>query len=143
MLIINFNNKMKYLYLTLSSLIIAYLVMIIFIYFYQRNLLYHPSDNNYQGDKIQFDYEEISKMIELQYQRAIDILNKNKEKLTILAELLLEKEVIFKDDLIKIFGVRPFEDETEEAPEAKEENSKKETEKEELKEETKQVKEKQ
>ena len=50
---------MKYLYLTLSSLIIAYLVLIIFIYFYQRNLLYHPSDNNYQGDKIQFDYEEI------------------------------------------------------------------------------------
>ena len=50
---------MKYLYLTLSSLIIAYLVLIIFIYFYQRNLLYHPSENNYQGDKIQFDYEEI------------------------------------------------------------------------------------
>ena len=50
---------MKYLYLILSSIVIAYIVLIIFIYFYQRNLLYHPSENNYQGDKIQFDYDEI------------------------------------------------------------------------------------
>ncbi len=50
---------MKYLYLTLLSAIIAYIVVIIFIFFYQRNLLYHPSDNNYQGDKIQFSYDEI------------------------------------------------------------------------------------
>ena len=50
---------MKYLYLTLSSLIAAYAVVIIFIYFYQRNLLYHPSENNYQDDKIQFSYNEI------------------------------------------------------------------------------------
>lgn len=51
---------MKYLYLTLSSVIIAYLVIVIFIYFYQRNLLYHPSENNYQNDEAQFDYEEIN-----------------------------------------------------------------------------------
>ena len=50
---------MKYLYLTLSSVIIAYLVLLIFIYFNQRNLLYLPSENNYQNDKIQFSYEEI------------------------------------------------------------------------------------
>ena len=50
---------MKYLYLTLSSIIIAYLVVLIFIYFYQRNLLYHPSENNYQNDKIKFNYEEV------------------------------------------------------------------------------------
>ena len=61
-------------------------------------------------------------MIELQYQRAIDILDNNKEKLTVLAELLLEKEVIFKDDLVKIFGVRPFEEESTDISEAKEEN---------------------
>ncbi|NJB70705.1 cell division protease FtsH [Saonia flava] len=52
--------------------------------------------------------EEISKMIEEQYKRAIDLLNNNKDKLTELAERLLEKEVIFKDDLEKIFGKRPF-----------------------------------
>ncbi|MBT8186441.1 MAG: ATP-dependent zinc metalloprotease FtsH [Croceitalea sp.] len=54
---------------------------------------------------------EISKMIEEQYQRAIALLEKNKDKLTELANRLLEKEVIFKDDLEKIFGKRPFEKE--------------------------------
>ena len=53
--------------------------------------------------------KEISTIIETQYQRAIDILEENKDKLTTLAELLLEKEVIFKKDLEKIFGKRPFE----------------------------------
>lgn len=53
--------------------------------------------------------DEISKIIEEQYQRAIEILNHNKEKLTILAEQLLKREVIFQDDLEKIFGKRPHE----------------------------------
>lgn len=52
--------------------------------------------------------EEISKIIEEQYQRAISILEEHKDKLTQLAELLLEKEVIFKDNLVEIFGERPF-----------------------------------
>ncbi|WP_422859263.1 ATP-dependent zinc metalloprotease FtsH [Flagellimonas sp. S174] len=55
--------------------------------------------------------EEISKIIEKQYQRAIDLLKENKDKLTELADRLLDKEVIFKDDLEKIFGKRPFEKE--------------------------------
>ncbi len=50
---------MKYLYLIFSSIIIAYLVLLVSIYFYQRNLLYLPSENNYQNDKIQFSYDEI------------------------------------------------------------------------------------
>ena len=53
--------------------------------------------------------KEISKLIEEQYLRAIEVLKKNKDKLTELAERLLEKEVIFKEDLEKIFGKRPFE----------------------------------
>jgi cell division protease FtsH len=55
--------------------------------------------------------EEISKIIEKEYQRAIDILTKHKEKLVELAEVLLEKEVIFKTNLETIFGKRPFEKE--------------------------------
>ena len=51
---------MKYLYLIFSSTVIAYLFVIIFMYFYQRNLLYHPSENNYQNDKPQFNYEEVN-----------------------------------------------------------------------------------
>ncbi len=54
--------------------------------------------------------KEISLIIEAQYQRACDILKKNKEKLTDLANRLLDKEVIFKDDLVNILGERPFEE---------------------------------
>ncbi|GAA4240165.1 MULTISPECIES: ATP-dependent zinc metalloprotease FtsH [Winogradskyella] len=52
---------------------------------------------------------EISDIIEEQYQRAIKLLENNKDKLTELAEVLLDKEVIFKDNLEKIFGKRTFE----------------------------------
>lgn len=52
--------------------------------------------------------KEISSIIEEQYKRAITILEENKDKLSQLAEVLLEKEVIFKDNLEKIFGKRPF-----------------------------------
>jgi len=61
--------------------------------------------------------QEISKMIEEQYQRAIALLENNKDKLTLLANELLDKEVIFKDNLQKIFGDRPFgKTEEEESP---------------------------
>lgn len=53
--------------------------------------------------------KEISDLIESQYNRAIQILNDNKEKLNQLADILIEKEVIFKDDLEAIFGQRPHE----------------------------------
>jgi cell division protease FtsH len=56
---------------------------------------------------------EVSKLIEEQYQRAIHILETNKDKLTLLANILIEKEVIFKDDLEAIFGKRPFDKEDE------------------------------
>ncbi len=52
--------------------------------------------------------QEISKLIETQYQRAISILEQHRDKLTELATVLLDKEVIFKDNLQKIFGDRPF-----------------------------------
>lgn len=53
---------------------------------------------------------EISRIIEEQYARAVEVLTENKDKLIELAELLLEKEVIFKEDLERIFGKRPFEE---------------------------------
>jgi len=52
--------------------------------------------------------KEISSIIETQYERAIKLLEENKEKLSELAEVLLKKEVIFKDNLEAIFGKRPF-----------------------------------
>lgn len=52
--------------------------------------------------------EEASKIIEEQYIRAKQLLTENKDKLTALAEKLLQKEVIFKEDLVAIFGERPW-----------------------------------
>lgn len=52
---------------------------------------------------------EISLLIEDQYKRAIQLLEDNKDKLIQLADILIEKEVIFKDDLETIFGNRPHE----------------------------------
>ncbi len=53
--------------------------------------------------------EEVSRIVEGQYTRAKRILSENKDKLTALAMKLLEKEVIFKEDLEKIFGKRAWE----------------------------------
>jgi ATP-dependent metalloprotease FtsH len=52
--------------------------------------------------------EEVSSLIEKCYQETIQLLSLHKDKLTKLAELLLEKEVIFKEDLLAIFGPRPW-----------------------------------
>jgi cell division protease FtsH len=60
--------------------------------------------------------KEISNLIEGQYQRAIQILKDNKDKLNQLAAILIEKEVIFKDDLEAIFGKRTFDPIHEEFP---------------------------
>jgi ATP-dependent metalloprotease FtsH len=62
----------------------------------------------YSDDTAKIIDAEISSLIEEQYQRAITILTENRTKLEALANILIEKEVIFKDDLETIFGKRPF-----------------------------------
>ena len=62
----------------------------------------------YSEDTANVIDKEISALIESQYQRAIAILEENKDKLEQLADILIEKEVIFKDDLENIFGKRPW-----------------------------------
>ena len=63
---------------------------------------------------------EISQIIEKEYQRAVDLLAASKDKLIQLADRLLEKEVIFKDDLENILGKRPYKSNEEKILEAKE-----------------------
>ena len=80
------------------------------------NLTYYDSSgqNDYGFTKPYSDVtaqvidKEISNIIETQYQRAIKLLKKHKSKLIELANSLLDKEVIFKEDLIRIYGERPF-----------------------------------
>ncbi len=78
---------------------------------------YDPQANGftkpYSDDTARVIDEEVSKMVESQYQRALQLLEENKDKLDQLAAKLLEKEVIFKEDLIAIFGKRPWDREEE------------------------------
>ena len=73
----------------------------------------------YSEETAQVIDKEISKIIEKQYDRAIELLKNSKSKLEQLAERLLEKEVIFKDDLENILGKRPFKTNSEKIEEAK------------------------
>jgi cell division protease FtsH len=72
--------------------------------------------------------KEISRIVEEQYDRAVSLLKENKDKLTQLAEELLEKEVIFKESLERIFGERTFKKDLEAKRLAEEEARKKEEE---------------
>ena len=85
---------------------------------------YNPQGNGfhkpYSEDTARIIDEEVKMMIEQQYQRAIKILSENKDKLMQLAEILLQKEVIFKEDLEKIFGKRAFGDHVIPSPAASE-----------------------
>ncbi len=53
---------------------------------------------------------EVSKIIEGQYERAQELLRTNRDKLDLLAQKLLEKEVIFREDLVEVFGERIYEE---------------------------------
>jgi cell division protease FtsH len=51
---------------------------------------------------------EVKEIIDIQYKRAVQLLTDKREQLEKLAHALLEKEVLFKDDLENIIGPRPF-----------------------------------
>jgi AFG3 family protein len=80
------------------------------------NISYYDSQGNneygftkpYSEKTAQTIDEEVSKLIESQYQRAKEILTQNKHLLVQLAESLMAKEVIFKEDLEQILGIRPY-----------------------------------
>ena len=87
------------------------------------NISYYDSQGRdaftkpYSEDRAKVIDEEVSKLIESQYQRALQLLNENKDKLEQLAERLLSSEVIFKEDLEAIFGKRQWDPIIEETPE--------------------------
>ena len=91
------------------------------------NITYYDSQNGndygftkpYSEKTAQLIDEEISSIIEKQYVRAKELLTQHKEQLVKLAELLLEKEVIFKENLETIFGKRAWEKEDDQNKEAK------------------------
>ena len=66
--------------------------------------------------------EEVKRMINEQYERAKEVLTTHKEGHNQLAQLLIDKEVIFAEDVEKIFGKRPWTSRSEEIMNQKEEN---------------------
>ena len=82
------------------------------------NVSYYDSSGNqdynftkpYSEKTAQIIDEEVKKLIDKAYDKTLEILKSNKDKLDQLAKTLLEKEVIFKEDLEIIFG-KKIEDE--------------------------------
>ncbi|MEY3591164.1 MAG: hypothetical protein RLZZ38_117 [Bacteroidota bacterium] len=93
------------------------------------NISYYDSQGRdaftkpYSEDRAKVIDEEVSKLIESQYQRALQLLNENKAQLEQLAARLLSSEVIFKEDLEAIFGKRQWDPIIEEAVEEVKEES--------------------
>jgi cell division protease FtsH len=92
------------------------------------NISYYDSQGRdmftkpYSDDTAKIIDEEVGKLIEEQYERALNILKENEDKLQELANRLLTKEVIFKEDLENIFGKRQWgEEESDEIQNSKEE----------------------
>ncbi len=87
------------------------------------NISYYDSQGQtsfqkpYSEERAKLIDEEVTRLIETQYDRAIKILTENKDKLEKLADKLLEKEVIFKDNLLEIFGKRKWDKEEPKAEE--------------------------
>jgi len=52
--------------------------------------------------------EEVNALIEGAYQRTKDLLNERRDELEVIAQELLKKEVLFKEDLVRLIGERPF-----------------------------------
>lgn len=95
------------------------------------NLSYYDSSGNsdynftkpYSEKTSEMIDQEVKKIIEDQYARAKKLLTDNKDKLDKLANLLLEKEVIFKENLQEIFGKRPYDKEEPLIPHGEEKKS--------------------
>ena len=54
-----FKNFGAYFLQFILAIFVIYFLVLVFLYFYQRSLLYHPNENNYSGDKISVDIEKV------------------------------------------------------------------------------------
>lgn len=72
----------------------------------------YPTQKPYSEETSKLIDEEVRELIQTQYDRTKDLLTKYMPQLQMLAEELLKKEVLFKDDLERLIGGRPYEDMT-------------------------------
>ena len=84
-----------------------------------HNLCYYNEQDNgfvkpYSEQTAQLIDEEVKRIVNEQYQRAKDIILSHRDQLLQLAEMLVEHEVVFTEDVESIFGKRPWKSRTDE-----------------------------
>jgi len=82
------------------------------ISFYDSKQSEYSMTKPYSEDTAKTIDEEVKKIVEDAYKRTITLLTEKKKELEILAQELLEKEIIFQSDLEGLIGKRPFENQT-------------------------------
>ena len=65
-------------------ILFLYFFILVFLYFYQRNLLYHPNENNYSGDQISVDIQKVK----IQTSDNLELLGWYHEKILKIIKLL-------------------------------------------------------
>ena len=41
------------------GIVVIYLLVLAFLFIFQRSLMYHPEENNYSGDKLEVDIQKV------------------------------------------------------------------------------------
>jgi cell division protease FtsH len=82
------------------------------ISFYDSKQSEYGFTKPYSDETAKIIDEEVKKIIDQAYARAIELLTEKREQLEILAKELLDKEIIFQYDLEKLIGKRPFDKQT-------------------------------
>ncbi|CAM9784448.1 unnamed protein product, partial [Choristocarpus tenellus] len=67
-----------------------------------------PEEKPYSDATAQLMDEEAKRMVDNAYQRTLDLVREKKAQVEAVAELLLEKETVNHDDIVRLIGKRPF-----------------------------------
>ena len=65
-----FRNNLLLLF---QIIIFVYFIILIFLYFYQRNLMYHPNENNYSDDKISVNIDKVKEKFGVSPNKVIEV----------------------------------------------------------------------
>jgi hypothetical protein len=82
------------------------------ISFYDSKSSEYSFNKPYSESTAQTIDEEVRLIVEIAYKRTRDLLIDKRNELEILAKELLDKEILFQNDLTRLIGVRPFDQET-------------------------------
>jgi cell division protease FtsH len=82
------------------------------ISFYDSKQADYAFNKPYSEETAKHIDEEVRKIVDVAYTRTKDLLTDKREALEVIAKELLEKEILYQNDLVRLIGKRPFERET-------------------------------